>query len=88
MLENLIKQRYMVSTSSRDKAPKGLNPNIITIIARAIPDQVFVVVDVITVVLLINQNSVWHMEKNVTGTTRKNISQSFAKAVNSLVVVA
>ena len=41
-----------------------------------------------TVAPLINQSSVCHMEKNVTGTTRKNISQSFAEAVNPLVVVA
>ena len=52
-------------------APRHLNPNVITIIAKAIPDQVVIVVDVTTVVLLINQNSVWHMEKNVTGATRK-----------------
>ena len=71
MLEKLIKLRYMVSTSSRDMTPRGLNPNVITIIAKAIPDEVVMVVDVITAVLLINQKRVQHMEKNVTGATRK-----------------
>ena len=46
------------------------------------------VVDVIPVVLLINQNSVQHMEKSVTSATRKTISQSFAEAGNPLVLVA
>ena len=46
------------------------------------------VVDVVIVVLIINQNSVWHMEKNVTGASRKTISQSFAEPVNPLVVAA
>ena len=69
-------------------AKRGLNPNVTTIIAKAIQDKVVMVVDVITVVLLINQNSVWHMEKNVAGATGKiNISQSFAATVNPLVVV-
>ena len=69
-------------------ASKDPNPNVTTSIAKAIPNQVVVVVDVITVVPLINQNCVWHMEKNVTGPTRKTISQSFVGAVNPLVVVA
>ena len=46
------------------------------------------VVDDIIVVLLTNQNSVQHLEKNVTGATRKIISQSFAEAANPLVVEA
>ena len=56
MLENLIKLKYMVSISSRNMTPRGLNPNITTIIAKAIQDQLVMVVDVVTVVLLINQN--------------------------------
>ena len=40
-------------------APRGPNPNITTIIAKAISDQVVMVVDVITVVLLIIQNNIW-----------------------------
>ena len=78
MLENLIKLKDMVSISSRNMAPRGLNPNITTIISKAIPDQVVMMVDVISVVLLINQNSVWHMEKN-TDATRKTNSQSLQK---------
>ena len=62
----------MVSTTNRDMAPRGLNPIVITIIAKAITDQVVVVVNVITVVLFINQNSVQHTKKNATGATRKN----------------
>ena len=81
MLENLIKLKYMVSISNRNMAPRGPNPNITTIIAKAIPDQVVVVVDIITVVLLINQNSIQHTEKSVTGATRKNISQGFAEVI-------
>ena len=69
-------------------APRGPNPNTTTIIAKAIPYQAVMVVDVITVVHLINQNSVQHTEKSGTGATRKTISQSFAEAVNPLVVVA
>ena len=42
-------------------ASSGPNPNITTIVAKAIPDQVVVVVDVITMALFINQNSVQHM---------------------------
>ena len=61
MLENLIKVRYMVSTSSRDMAPRSLNPNVITILTEAITDQVVLVVNVVTVVLLINQklSGIW-----------------------------
>ena len=66
MLDNLIKLRDMVSTSNRDMAQRGLNPNIITIVAKAITDQIIMMVNVIAVVLLINQKSVQHMEKNVT----------------------
>ena len=88
MLENLIKLKYMVPISSSNMASRGPNPNVTTIIAKAIPDQVVMVVDVITVADLINQNSFQHMEKNVTGAIRKTISQSFAEAVNPLVLVA
>ena len=52
-------------------APRGPNPNVTTILAKAIPDQVVSVVDVITVAFLVNQNSVQLFEKNVTGATRK-----------------
>ena len=74
--------------NSRNMAPRGPNPNITIIIAKAIQDQVVMVVDVLTVVLLINQSSVQHKEKSVTGATRKSISQSFAEEVNPLMVVA
>ena len=60
-------------------ALRGPNPNITTIIVKATPDQVVGVVDVVTVVLLINQNSVWHTEKNVRGTIRKPLLKALQK---------
>ena len=69
MLEHLIKPKHMISISSRNMAPRDPNLNIMTIIAKAIPDQVVVVVEVRTVVLFINQTSVQDTEKNVTGAT-------------------
>ena len=69
----------MVSISNRNMAPRGPNPNVTTIIAKVIPDHIVMVVDVV---------SDWHMEKDVTGATRKTISQGFAEAVNPPVVVA
>ena len=66
--------------------PRGPNPNVTTVIAKAIPGQIVKVVDVVTMVL--NQNCFWHTEKNVTGATRKNISQSFVEAVNPLMAAA
>ena len=41
------------------------------------------VVDVVTVVLLINQNSVWHMEKNVTVATNKNHFSKLSRSSKS-----
>ena len=38
MLENLFKLSYMVSKSSRDMAQRGLNSNVITLIAKTIMD--------------------------------------------------
>ena len=54
ILENLIKLRYMVSTRSRDMAPRGPTLNVITIVTKAITDHVVMVINVVTVVLLIN----------------------------------
>ena len=52
--------------------------------SKAIPDHVVMVVDIITVILLINQYSVQHTEKSVTGATRKTISQSFVETLMQL----
>ena len=59
-------------------APRGPNPNVLTVIAETSPDKVEGEVDAITVVFLINQNSIQHMEKNIAAATRKTISLSFA----------
>ena len=56
MFENLIKLKYMVSISNRNMAPRGQTSNITTIITKDIPNQEVMAVDVVTVVLLINQN--------------------------------
>ena len=65
LLQNVgkLNQTKIHSFNKQQKhGPKrGPNPNVTTIIAKAIPDQVVMVVDVLTVVPLINQNSVQHM---------------------------
>ena len=59
--------------------PRGPNQNITMIIGKAIPDQEVMVVDVITVILLINQNSVQHAEKSVNEATRKTFLKALQK---------
>ena len=54
-LQNVENILNMVSTNSRDMAPKGLNQNAITNIAKAITDQKVMVVNIVTVFHLINQ---------------------------------